>query len=165
VTDFEGLLRALREAGVEFILVGGVAATIHGASRLTLDVDIVYRRTPDNIARLVTAIAPLHPYLRGAPAGLPFRWDPATIRSGLNFTLTTDAGDLDLLGELVGGGAYEQLASDTLVVHVFGITCRCLTLERLIQVKRAAGRPKDLEAIAELEAIREEGEKPAEGTS
>ncbi|PYO55521.1 MAG: hypothetical protein DMD83_19215, partial [Candidatus Rokuibacteriota bacterium] len=78
VTDFRGLLRALSDAGVECILVGGVAATAHGSSRLTLDLDLVYRRSPENIERLVAALAPLHPYLRGAPPGLPFRWDART---------------------------------------------------------------------------------------
>jgi predicted nucleotidyltransferase len=155
MTDFKALLRILSEGGVEFILVGGVAATVHGSTRLTVDVDAVYRRDARNIERLVLALTPYHPYLRGAPAGLPFRWDVATIRRGLNFTLSTDVGDLDLLGEIAGGGGYESLLPDTLSIRVFGIECRCLTLERLIEVKRAAGRPRDLEAIAELEAIRE----------
>ena len=157
MTDFEKLLRTLAEAGVEFIVVGGVAGAIHGAARLTLDVDVVYARSRENVGRLVAALAPLRPYLRGAPPGLPFRWDVETVRRGLNFTLTTDAGDLDLLGEIVGGGGYADLLPHTVVVQVFGTACRCLGLERLIHVKRAAGRPKDLEAIAELEAIREEG--------
>jgi predicted nucleotidyltransferase len=159
MTDFKALLRALSEAGVDFILVGGVAATVHGSTRLTVDVDAVYRRDARNIDRLVLALVPYHPYLRGAPAGLPFRWDAATIRRGLNFTLTTDIGDLDLLGEITGGGDYESLLRDTISIRVFGIECRCLTLERLIDVKRAAGRPRDLEAIAELEAIREHRER------
>jgi predicted nucleotidyltransferase len=146
MTDFKALLRVLSEGGVEFILVGGVAATVHGSARLTLDVDVVYRRTSDNLERLVLALTPYRPYLRGAPPGLPFRWDAATLRRGLNFTLTTDIGDLDLLGEIVGGGAYDQLLVDTTEIRVFGVVCRCLNLERLIAVKRAAGRPKDLEA-------------------
>lgn len=161
MTDFKALLRVLSEAGVEFILVGGVAATVHGSTRLTGDVDAVYHRDARNIDRLVLALTPYHPYLRGAPAGLPFRWDTATIRRGLNFTLTTDIGDLDLLGEITGGGGYEALVPDTVGIRVFGIECRCLTLERLIDVKRAAGRPRDLEAIAELEAIREHRRRPA----
>jgi hypothetical protein len=157
--DFEGLFRALHEAGVEYILVGGVAATAHGSTRLTLDVDVVYARSGPNLARLVRALAPLTPYLRGAPPGLPFRWDESTLRRGLNFTLTTSRGDLDLLGELTGGGGYGDLLPHTVEVLVFGIPVRCLGLDKLIAVKRAAGRPKDLEAIAELEAIREEREK------
>lgn len=97
----------------------------------------------------------LHPYPRGAPPGLPFRWDARTDQRGLNFTLVTDLGDLDLLGEIVGGGTYENLLPDCLTIELFGVACQCLGLERLIEVKRAAGRPKDLEAIAELETILE----------
>jgi predicted nucleotidyltransferase len=156
MTDFKALLGALSEGGVEFILVGGVAATVHGSTRLTVDVDAVYRRTTENIERLVLALTPYHPYLRGAPLGLPFRWDAATVKRGLNFTLTTDIGDVDLLGEITGGGGYDQLVAATVGIRVFGMECRCLTLDMLIDVKRAAGRPKDFEAIAELEAIREE---------
>jgi predicted nucleotidyltransferase len=74
----------------------------------------------------------------------------------LNFTLTTVLGDLDLLGEVAGGGTYDQLLPDSTKIRVFGRECLCVNLERLIQLKRAAGRPKDLEAIAELQAILEE---------
>jgi predicted nucleotidyltransferase len=156
VTDFKALVRALADAGVEFILVGGVAAIAHGSARLTRDVDVVYRRSPDNLGRLVLSVAPYHPYLRGAPPGLPFRWDQATLQRGLNFTLTTDLGSLDLLGEITGGGRYEDLLSGTLRIQIYGVECHCLSLEQLIHVKRAAGRPRDLEAIAELEVIRDE---------
>ena len=82
--------------------------------------------------------------------------DVETLRRGLNFTLETRAGSIDFLGEIVGGGTYESLLPDAIPVSLFGVECRCLGLARLIQVKRAAGRPKDLEAIAELEAIRDE---------
>jgi hypothetical protein len=156
MTDFPALVLLLVQSRIEFIIVGGAAATAHGASRLTQDLDLVYRRSPDNIARLAAALAPHLPYLRGAPPGLPFRFDEGTIQSGLNFTLSTSLGDLDLLGEITGGGKYEDLLSDTIQLQLFGVECLCLGLERLIQVKRAAGRPKDLEAIAELEAILEE---------
>jgi predicted nucleotidyltransferase len=156
VTDFPSLLRILSNNGVEYILVGGVAATAHGSARLTQDVDIVYSRGPENLARLVAALAPLDPYLRGAPPGLPFRWSVETLKGGLNFTLTTTLGDLDLLGEIVGGGSYEKLISDTIELNLFGVLCRCVTLRSLIQLKKAAGRPRDLDAIAELEAILEE---------
>ena len=97
MTNFGAILRRLAEGHVDFIVVGGVAAAMHGAARATYDVDIVYSRTPENIARLVETLAPLQPYLRGAPPGLPFTWDTATVRRGLNFTLTTSLGDLDLL--------------------------------------------------------------------
>jgi predicted nucleotidyltransferase len=153
VTDYEHLTRLLVENGIDFIIVGGAAATAHGSARLTLDLDIVYRRDSKNLERIVSALAPTEPYLRGAPIGLPFEWSVETLRKGLNFTLTTNLGALDLLGEIVGGGGYEQLKSHSEQVTIFGVECTCLSLDRLIEVKRAAGRPKDLEAIAELEQI------------
>ena len=153
-------VEALSACNVKFILIGGIAATIHGSARATYDVDIVYARDSDNIRNLVEAIRPYNPYLRGAPPGLPFRWDAETIRRGLNFTLTTDLGDLDVLGEIVGGGGYEDLLPHALEeAETFGIPCLFLKLEKLVQVKRAAGRPKDLEALAELESIIEERER------
>lgn len=159
MTDFRALIEALCKADVRFVLVGGVAATLHGAARLTQDIDIVYAREPDNLAKLAAALLPLQPYLRGAPAGLPFTLDAKALRAGLNFTLTTSAGDIDLLGELIGVGDYQALAGHTLEVQLFGLRCLCLDLPTLIRAKVAAGRPKDLEAIAELEAIRAELEK------
>ena len=154
--DIPEVLRRLAGAGVEFMVVGGVAAIAHGSARLTQDLDIVYRRTPDNLGRLVGALAPLAPYLRGAPAGLPFRWDEDTLRRGLNFTLTTSAGDLDVLGEVTGGGGFDHLLPRTGEVEAFGCRFRCVDLETLIRLKRAAGRPKHLEAMAELETLRDE---------
>ena len=69
MTDFNALLRLLTENQVEFIIVGGAAATAHGSARLTLDLDVVYKRSSENIARVVNALRPLQPYLRGAPPG------------------------------------------------------------------------------------------------
>jgi hypothetical protein len=152
------LLRALVEAGVEFVVIGGAAATAHGSTRLTLDLDVVYRRTPENMDRLVAALRDLEPYLRGAPPGLPFRWDRETLERGLNFALTTARGDIDLLGEITEGGGYDELRPHTIGIELLDLTCRCLDLETLIRVKRAAERPKDLEVIAELRSGRSVGE-------
>jgi len=156
MTSFRELLKLLADAQVEFIVVGGVAAIAHGAARLTRDLEIVYRRTPENLRRIVDALTAYQPYPRGAPPGLPFKWDDRTVRFGTNFTLHTTLGEIDLLGEITGGGTYEQLVPRTKSVVVHGTSCLCLDLDQLIHVKRAAGRPKDFEAIAELEAIREE---------
>jgi hypothetical protein len=87
---------------------------------------------------------------------LPFHWEAATITRGLNFTLTTSLGPLDVLGEITEGGRYEALLPYSVTLDVFGLRCLCLGLARLIEVKRAAGRPKDFEAIAQLEALQEE---------
>lgn len=97
--------------------------------------------------------------MRGAPPGLPFRFDTDTIRRGLNFTLTTLAGDLDVLGEATGEGTYEALAPHFETRRMFDLDVRFVDLDTLIRLKRAAGRPKDFERIAELEAIREERRK------
>jgi hypothetical protein len=156
MTDFGGLLRRLTEAQVNFILIGGVTATVHGSPRLTLDLDIIYERSPGNFRKLTAALADVSPYPRGAPPGLPFQWNEHTLARGLNFTLTTAIGDINVLGEIAGGGSYPNLLPHTFEVQVFGHKCRCLELNELIRVKRAAGRPKDFEVIAELEAIREE---------
>ncbi len=159
MTDFQGLLEVLVGGAVEFVIIGGVAATAHGSAHVTADLDIVYRRTPENIARLATALEPHHPYLRGAPPGLPFRFDAETIRRGLNFTLVTTLGDLDVMGEATGGGIYDALVARSESRRLFDLDVRFVDLEMLIHLKRAAGRPKDLERIAELEAIAEERNK------
>ncbi len=151
--DFAGVLRALSEAGVRFIIGGGAAATAHGSARLTQDLDVVYARDADNLRRLARALAPHEPYLRGVSPGLPFVLDEETLRRGLNFTLVSKLGDLDLLGEIVGGGGFEELAEHSIEIELFGVTCLCLGLRKLIEVKRAAGRPKDLETLAELEEL------------
>ena len=159
MTQLERLLRVLDEGGVAYIVVGGVAARAHGSSRLTDDLDISYARDSANLKRLVAALKPLKPYLRGAPPGLPFAWSVATLKAGLNFTLVTTAGAIDLLGDITGGGGYDQLEPHALTITLFGREVRLLDLPWLIKVKRAAGRPKDLEVVAELEALTEERER------
>jgi hypothetical protein len=156
--DYEKLLKALHRHHVEFIVVGGFAAIVHGSARYTDDLDLVYRRTPENIARLVTAMSPFEPYLRGAPPGLPFEWSAKVVAAGLNFTLTCSIGAVDLLGEIVGGGTYDALHPNSSPIPLFGTQTLVLDLPWLIRVKRAAGRRKDLEAVAELELIQEERE-------
>lgn len=95
-TNFRKILEALASADVKFVVVGGVALVARGAPRTTEDLDICYERGDENLIRLASALAPIAPYLRDAPAGLPFFLDASTLKAGLNFTLTTTAGDLDL---------------------------------------------------------------------
>jgi hypothetical protein len=156
MTRFEELLHVLNQSQVEYLVIGGVAGTLHGSSMATYDLDIVYRRSKENIQRLVSALEPLEPYLRGVPPGLPFVWDVKTVERGLNFTLVTTLGDLDILGEVAGAGTYDNLASTSLEAEIGSANVPFIDLTSLINAKRAAGRPKDLEAIAILEALREE---------
>lgn len=155
MTEYAEIIRHLCGHGVKFIVVGGVAANLNGSARATFDLDVVYQRTRDNLERLVSCLRAYEPYLRGAPPGLPFRFDLETVERGLNFTLTMSLGALDLLGEIAGGGRYEDLLPYSEEVTAYGVQFHCLGLHRLIVVKRAAGRPKDIEAIAELELLLE----------
>ena len=152
---FEVLLTSLVDKEVEFILIGGVAANVHGAARATFHLDVLYSRSRKNFAAIVSAVSPLNPYLRVAPPGLPFRFDEKTLASGLNFTLTTSLGDLDLLGEVVGGGTYESVLPGSISIEISSRKIRCVSLEQLISLKSAAGRPKDFEGLAELRAIQD----------
>ncbi|SRR6266567_3184661 len=157
--DLAQIIPPLTTAKIDFILIGGMAAILHGSARVTFDVDLVYSRTPANIERLADALAPYKPYLREAPAGLPFEWDARTIRNGLNFTLTTDLGDIDLLGDVADGETYQTLLSHSFDVEAFGVRFKCIDLPTLIRIKEAADRPKDREALAELRVLLEESEK------
>jgi hypothetical protein len=151
----EQTLRLLIQHQVEFVIVGGVAISAHGSSYLTYDLDVAYARTRDNIKRLSAALAPYHPHPRDFPAALPFVWDEQTIKQGANFTLTTDLGNIDLLGEVAGIGGYEEARSQSVVMNLFDLRCQVLSLDALIIAKRAAGRTKDLLVLPELEALRE----------
>ena len=149
----------LADAQVRLVIVGGLAVTIHGSAYVTYDLDFCYARDAENLSRLTQALQPYNPRLRGAPASLPFRFDEETLKSGLNFTLTTDLGDLDLLGEVTGIGDYTAALATSTPVELFGHDFNVLTLEALIASKRAAGRPKDLLVLPELEALREATEE------
>jgi hypothetical protein len=150
----EGVLQQLAAHRVEYVLIGGVAMWALGSSTVTDDLDICYGRSARNLAALAAALAPLEPNLRGAPPGLPFRFDVPTIQAGLNFTLTTTFGDVDVLGEVRGVGWYEQALAQSVEKTVFGLTVRILSLDGLIAAKRAAGRAKDKLHLVELEELK-----------
>jgi predicted nucleotidyltransferase len=130
--DLAQVIPPLVHAKLDFILIGGMAAILHGSARVTFDVDVVYSRTHDNIERLTTALAPHRPY---------------------------DLGDIDLLGEVAAGETYQTLLPHSFEVEAFSTRFKCLDLPTLIRIKEAAGRPKDREAIAELRVLLEESQK------
>ncbi len=154
--NFAYFLPKLVERGVDFILIGGGAAIAHGLARTTYDVDIVYNREISNLERLVEALQGIDLYYRGAPPGLPFLWDIATLSAGLNFTLTSTRGDIDLLGQAAGDGTWSGLQQDVELMQLYDHPVRVVTLSRLIELKQAAGRPKDFEIIAELQTLQSE---------
>ena len=149
-------MRALNEHSVHYILVGGAALELHGSGYVTQDVDIVYDRSPENVARIVRALASFEPRYRaqGVAGGLPMPWHERTILNGDNFTLTTTAGDVDLLGIVAPGWRYRDLVERFGARYdVEGLAVQMLTLEGLRETKRAAGRPKDQLALPEIEAM------------
>jgi hypothetical protein len=156
--QFEKAVQALSDAGVEFVIIGGLSATFHGSARITYDLDICYARTSANLRRLAAALAPFDPRPRGFPAGLPFVWDETTLRNGTIFTLQTQIGEIDLLAEVAGLGDFEAVKADSITVEAFDRRVAILDLPGLIRAKRAAGREKDLSALPELESLLESGD-------
>lgn len=152
---FERAIRALSEARVEFVVIGGFSAILHGSAHVTLDLDVAYSRNPENLKCLAAALAPFHPRPEGLPAHLPFVWDAATLANGTLFTLTSDLGRIDLMAEVSGLGSFSEIWAESLEVELFGCKVRNLSLTDLLKSKRAAGRAKDLQVIPELESILE----------
>jgi predicted nucleotidyltransferase len=156
--QFESAVQLLCDAGVDFVVIGGVAATFHGSVRVTYDLDICYSRVSSNVRSLAAALAPFHPRPRGFADDLPFIWDEATVRNSTLLTLRTDLGEIDLLAEVAGLGSYSEVKEHSLMVNAFGRQLRALDLQSLILAKRTAGREKDLSALPELESLLEAGE-------
>jgi hypothetical protein len=140
--------------GVEYLIIGGQAAQFMGCPRITYDTDVCYRRTPKNLRRLAAALKELDVSLRGAPKGLPFKPDEKALHNGLNFTLDSAAGPLDLIGEVEPIGDYDALARHAETYELWGMRFRTLSLEDLMRVKKHLGRPKDLELLQMLMAIK-----------
>ena len=153
--DLEKIVRALADHEVEFVILGGVAVSIYSSAYVTYDFDVCYSRSSENLKRIVAALAPFNPRFRGFPDDLPFFWDERTLLNGTNFTLVTDIGDVDLLGEVSGVGTFAEAVKNSIQIDLLGTQAHILSLEDLIKAKRAAGRPKDLNVLPELIALQE----------
>jgi hypothetical protein len=151
------IFRRLRAHGVRFVLVGGMAAKVHGSPTFTVDVDICPARDPENLERLGSALGDLGARLRDAPADLPFHPDRQALERVELLTLTTDHGDLDVLMAPSGVDGFADLAANSEAVEVDdGLEIRVASLDDLIAMKRAAGRPKDRVELEVLGALRDE---------
>jgi predicted nucleotidyltransferase len=155
VSPLERFCTLLADARVEFMVIGGQAEALMGSPRVTYDVDLCYRRTPENLARLAGVLRTLKLTLRGAPSDLKFRLDAQALALGSNFTFEVDGEyPLDLLAYLEPVGAYEDLLPGSEILEIAGRRVRVIGLEDLIRIKRHLGRPKDRESLLHLEAIK-----------
>jgi hypothetical protein len=151
--NFVQAVQTLVDAGVEFVIIGGWAAVLHGSSYVTRDLAICYSRRRENMKRLAKALAPFHPRLRDLSPDLPFVWDDATLNNETVFTLDTDLGKIDLLAEVSGVGGYDKVRENAVLMPAFEREVWLIDLESLIKAKRAAGRTKDLNLLPELESL------------
>jgi hypothetical protein len=150
------LLELLLRHDVDFVVVGGLAAAAHGSGRATFDLDIAYAREDTNLERLADALGEAEARLRGAPPDVPFLLDAETLERGANFTFATRFGPLDILGDPAGAPAYRELQDAAMTVQIRGVTIRMASLDHMIAMKEAAGRPHDKAVAAELRAISDE---------
>jgi len=158
VTAFQplGSLQVLSDHGVRYVVIGGVAATTHGSPSVTQDLDVCYERLPENLERLATALGSIHARLRGTDDDPPFSLDAKTLEAGDHFTFITDLGDLDCLGIPAGTLGYDDLMKGAVDVDLDGLVVSVASLDDLIRMKRAAGRPRDLAELEILGALRHE---------
>jgi hypothetical protein len=154
--DAGAILAALRDAGVQFVLIGGLASQVHGSTSLTLDVDICFALDRVNLERLAAVLADLTAIRRDMPPGVVAPLDVRALRAGDVFTLRTRFGDLDLLARPDPGLDFDVLSRHAIVADILGVRIQVASLDDLIAMKRAAGRPKDRVELEILGALREE---------
>ena len=157
MADFSDLLNRLIENQVEFVVVGGFAAVAHGCTLLTMDVDVCCRISAENLLRVQKAVKDLHPVHRMTPNRLPLALTADSCRGIKNLYMDTDIGPLDCLGEIAGIGDYDRVRQRSVVAQLEKGECRILAIDALMEAKRAMDRPRDREAIRQLEAILEMG--------
>lgn len=148
------LLHRLDAAGVDFVVVGGVAVAVQGYGRATKDLDITYATSGANLERLGAVLLELRARLRGVAEAVPFVPDAAALKRIAILTLDTDEGPLDLLLRPDGAPPYERMRERADVVDLDGASIRVVAIDDLLSMKRAAGRPQDLADIDALEAVK-----------
>lgn len=150
------LFRELNDVGVRYVVIGAFAGRLLGSPTMTRDLDICHASDAENIERLVTLLRRLNARLRGTDRPVPFRVDVRSLRAVQSLTLTTDAGDLDLLAVPAGTQGFDDLVRTAAPTDLDGLTVLVASIDDLIRMKRAAGRPKDVIELEVLGALRDE---------
>jgi hypothetical protein len=157
------LLELLDRHAVDFIVVGGIAGIVHGWAHPTFDFDVVYARDEQNLKRMASALTELGVTLRGAPADPQFQPDVRTLAAGCNFTFVSKYGSFDILGKAAGMRDYAAMRADAKTEELWDVSVRVASIDDLIRMKRAAGRPKDKAMAEELIAVIEDQRRSAKG--
>ena len=155
MSDINRLLQRLCDAEIDFVIVGGFAAMLHGSSLLTRDLDVCALLTREQVGKLREIFRDLHPVHRLTGQKLSFLDNPAPEVEVRNLYLATDFGPLDLLSSISGVGDFESIRAKAVEVDLFGRRCRVMSLDDLILAKESLGRDKDVQAVIQLRAIRE----------
>jgi predicted nucleotidyltransferase len=154
MSDLPSLLKRVSQAGIEFVIVGGFAGVVHGCSYLTQDIDICCIFAPDSLLALQEALADLHPVHRMTPGRKPLELTAKSASQFSNLYLDTDLGRLDCLSAIEGLGDFAQVKQASELFEGEGMRLHVLTLDALIKTKQALNRPRDREALRQLQALR-----------
>ncbi len=156
--DFLGTLGELHSNDVRFVLIGGLAARLHGSPTVTMDTDICPAPDETNLTALAATLKNMNARLRGVDEPVPFVFDATTLANADVFTFLTDLGALDVLLRPAGTDGYDDLDSNAAVFEIEGVPTKVAALDDLIRMKEAAGRPKDRIELEILGALRDHQE-------
>lgn len=160
--DPRSIISTLVKHRVRFVLIGGLGARLRGSPSITDDLDICYARGDANLVRLADALRELRARLRGAPDDVPFILDTKSLKAGDHFTFSTSAGPLDCLGTPAGVTGFDELDRTATTMEIGGEPVRVASIDDLISMKLAAGRPQDIAEVEILGALRRELEEQTE---
>ncbi len=156
--DTTGLIKRLTDSSVDFVIVGGAASFAHGSTYVTEDLDVALRFTSGNIEKLFNAIRELNPRHALTPGKRRITETPDDVAGWKNIYFSTDAGRLDVLGEIPPVDSYDKLREDARRMLFAGTECLIASIDHLIAMKSLLGRPKDLLVVEQLRAIRDQHE-------
>jgi hypothetical protein len=154
-SDFYSLLKKLSQSQVDFVLIGGFASVTHGCTEITEDIDICCDFNPANLLKLQKALADLHPVHRMTPNKIPLELTEESCKDLKNLYLDTDLGQLDCVSFVQGVGGFEEVKSRSESVSTEDTSYLVLSIDALIRSKKSMGRPRDKEAVIQLESIKE----------
>ena len=153
--DLKKLLKVLLENEIDFVLIGGFAAVVHGSTLVTQDLDICSTMSVDNIEKLRSTLHDYNPIHRmNRKANLSFLEHPKSLDGLNNIYLDTDLGILDILSETQPAGDFQTIKKNSISIQIYGFKCNVISIDDLIKVKSSMKRPKDLQAVDELTKIK-----------